>query len=355
MSRFVAPPSELLEQIANDSSVENFKASFPNVRDSAVRYCELAGENFYGFENILDFGCGVGRFIFAFDEHIGSGQRLFGCDLNESCAKWCEQNIEFAKINWSSLLPPLPYEDESIDYINAVSVFTHLTVDLQIKWAAEIYRILRPGGVIAFTTNGVGYIPFLLGLSKTIFPVHDYRTMGSGDVLAVLSEGGPDEDEGQRAIVTFHSEGALKEIFYPLELRYYEPLSTLAGGQAIAVMKKTGRGKIIEPDKYRSSGKDFFFPSQNLSSEFRCYLSFEGDAYYAHEQILDFAITSSSGEMSVRGTPIKVQRIFADSHLVPINIPVSAQATAFQIQLGLRESGSLPPMKINWPHLISLN
>jgi SAM-dependent methyltransferase len=53
------------------------------------------------------------------------------------------------------------FEDESFDLVYALSVFTHLTGDLQIAWRDELRRVLRPGGLLLVTTHGRSYVPRL--------------------------------------------------------------------------------------------------------------------------------------------------------------------------------------------------
>src|SRR5580693_8477157 len=73
---FVAPPSNLLTQIANDPSVDNFKWSIAHVRGSVVSYLAKVGRDFGTMPNVLDLGCGVGRFLFAMKPLLTPGQKL---------------------------------------------------------------------------------------------------------------------------------------------------------------------------------------------------------------------------------------------------------------------------------------
>lgn len=57
------------------------------------------------------------------------------------------RNAEFAK----------SHPDDSIDIAYCSSVFTHLTDDLCRQWVAELARVVRPGGLIAFTTAGMSF------------------------------------------------------------------------------------------------------------------------------------------------------------------------------------------------------
>lgn len=64
----------------------------------------------------------------------------------------------------NSLEPPLAFaEDESFDLAFANSVFTHIPLDLQGPWIAELRRILRPGGMLICNVIGRSLQEKMLG------------------------------------------------------------------------------------------------------------------------------------------------------------------------------------------------
>src|SRR5947208_884804 len=66
-----------------------------------------------------------------------------------------------ARSEVNGLAPPLAFDDASFDLVYALSVFTHLTGDLQVAWRDELRRVLRPGGRLLITTHGRSYVPRL--------------------------------------------------------------------------------------------------------------------------------------------------------------------------------------------------
>lgn len=104
------------------------------------------------FETVLDFGCGCGRLI----RHVNTrtSANLHGCDYNPQLIEWSRVHLPFGEFVVNEIGPPLPYQDETFDYIYARSVLTHLPEHLQVQWMAELNRVLRPDGVLYFTMHG---------------------------------------------------------------------------------------------------------------------------------------------------------------------------------------------------------
>jgi SAM-dependent methyltransferase len=110
---------------------------------------ELLGERLRG--TVLDFGCGCGRTA----RHWRRlGLDLHGCDYNPELVAWCRDNLPFMEVAVNDLEPPSPYEAGTFDVLYAMSVLTHLTEPRQLSWLADWRRILRPGGLLLFTTHG---------------------------------------------------------------------------------------------------------------------------------------------------------------------------------------------------------
>ena len=108
--------------------------------------------------SVLDFGCGCGRVTRYWDGFAGS---VAGSDLDERAIEWCHRNLRFARFEPNRLQPPLAFDAESFDLVYALSVFTHLTAELQIAWRDELLRVLRRGGYLLVTTHGRSYLPRL--------------------------------------------------------------------------------------------------------------------------------------------------------------------------------------------------
>jgi len=111
-----------------------------------------AGTQIERFERVLDFGCGCGRVA----RHWNGIEELelHGCDLDSEQIEWCRRNLPHLHARVTTLTPPTTYERASFEFIYALSVFTHMDEELQHAWIEEFRRLLRPGGMLLFTTLG---------------------------------------------------------------------------------------------------------------------------------------------------------------------------------------------------------
>jgi SAM-dependent methyltransferase len=114
-----------------------------------------AGVELDSLDAILDFGCGCGRVA----RHWAGleSTEIHGCDYNPRLVEWCRRNLPFVDARTNELEPPTPYQDMRFNLIYAISILTHLTEPVARRWLAEWRRILRPGGVLLFSTHGDSY------------------------------------------------------------------------------------------------------------------------------------------------------------------------------------------------------
>ena len=101
---------------------------------------------------ILDFGCSSGRVLRHFyPQHREQGWHLFGVDIQARPVEWMRQNFpnEFC-VYTGTVLPKLPFADNSLDVIYGISVFTHIKY-LWDMWLLELKRVLKPGGLLIQT------------------------------------------------------------------------------------------------------------------------------------------------------------------------------------------------------------
>jgi SAM-dependent methyltransferase len=154
------PPPRLRVLVAGTADAEWFLES-GRVQAAHLRaLLDRVGHPFDALGSVLDFGVGCGRIARWFDDDDGG--RMHGCDYNGELVDWCQASLPFMRTRRTELEPPLPYPDDSFDFLYVFSVFTHLSVPLAERWMAELGRIVKPGGLVWFTIHGAGYRERLL-------------------------------------------------------------------------------------------------------------------------------------------------------------------------------------------------
>lgn len=104
--------------------------------------------------HIMDFGCSSGRVLRHFElERAANQWTLYGVDLQARAIEWMRRNFPpHYQIATSSLVPHLPFADNSLDVIYGISVFTHIKY-LWDAWLLELRRVLKPDGLLIQTVH----------------------------------------------------------------------------------------------------------------------------------------------------------------------------------------------------------
>lgn len=91
-------------------------------------------------QSLLDIGCGRGEFL---DGFIRCGVKGHGVDRSRAAEKYCPA----AELRTADLeTDKLPYDDDFFDVVYSKSVIEHFYYPE--KLVAEIYRVLKPGGLV---------------------------------------------------------------------------------------------------------------------------------------------------------------------------------------------------------------
>ncbi len=146
-------PAAVRRQRIGDASEDAFHVAGATVymkMQQTLRRC--FGEGYEGFPSILDWGCGCGRVLRHFVARTKS--EITGIEIDHDNLRWCEEHYPAAIFHEGRLEPPLDIPADSFDLIFGISVFTHLTEEMQHQWLAELRRITKPGGVVLMTVVG---------------------------------------------------------------------------------------------------------------------------------------------------------------------------------------------------------
>lgn len=161
------PPPHLIFLVAGTNDISWFldrgRRSAADITDALDR----RGQSVEGLGAILEFGCGCGR-VLRYWRGL-SNTRVCGTDYNPELTEWCAANLPFVETRRNQLAPPLSYRNGQFDLVYAISVFTHLTEDLQRPWMQELVRVLKPGGILVVTTMGARYLLRMGGREREEF------------------------------------------------------------------------------------------------------------------------------------------------------------------------------------------
>jgi SAM-dependent methyltransferase len=109
-------------------------------------------KSYKDFDSILDWGCGCGRVSRYF---VDIPEINFtGADVDLDNISWCNEHLHAGSFFHVPLHPPTSFGDNTFDLIYGISVFTHLSKDVQFSWLKELNRITRRGGIILVSIHG---------------------------------------------------------------------------------------------------------------------------------------------------------------------------------------------------------
>ncbi len=105
---------------------------------------------------ILDFGCGVGQFLFYLQRE--GFQNISGIDISKSQIEFALQmqpKVEFSHV--SNSVDFLQRHPEQYDVITMNDVLEHIDLEQMIPLLQALYKSLRPGGLIVIKTINSAY------------------------------------------------------------------------------------------------------------------------------------------------------------------------------------------------------
>lgn len=154
---------------------------------------------------VLDWGCGPGRVIRHMPDIMNANCRFFGTDANKKSIGWCRIHLPGVSFNHNSLKADLPYEDDFFDLIYGISIFTHLSEKAHWAWVDELRRVLKPGGLMYITTQGVA--------SRKIMTASEQNLFDQGK-LVIRGK----VQEGHRTYSAFHPPSFVGKLFGDMEI-----------------------------------------------------------------------------------------------------------------------------------------
>jgi len=119
--------------------------------------------------SILDWGCGPGRVVRHLPALVPQGSNIYGADQNPHYVQWCRRNLKSIRFSKVGIESTFEYPASSLDAIISISVFTHLSASHQQSWMGEMYRVLKPNGLLYLTTQGEAFRSRLTPKEQSVF------------------------------------------------------------------------------------------------------------------------------------------------------------------------------------------
>ncbi len=221
------PPLELIYTIGQEYDLDHFYRQSVLGAESIQTILASRGADIASFSAILDFGCGCGRLLRRWKAL--NGTQVYGTDYNERLVEWCRASLPFARVSVNPAASRLTYEDDKFDFIYTISVFTHLSEEVQHFWIRELGRVLKPGGYLYVTVLGSTRLHQLRPEERTRFE--------SGELVLRNTR-----YSGKNVCEAFHPERFVREkLADGLTVLDFVPGGAQDANQDVYLMQKPGR------------------------------------------------------------------------------------------------------------------
>jgi SAM-dependent methyltransferase len=108
----------------------------------------------------LDFGCSSGRVVrvlaAAFPDVVWHGR-----EPNARAIAWARDQLPGIDFQVSAETPPLDFGAAGLDFVFAISIWSHFAEAAALRWFEEMRRVIRSGGHLLLTAHGYHSVSFL--------------------------------------------------------------------------------------------------------------------------------------------------------------------------------------------------
>jgi SAM-dependent methyltransferase len=124
---------------------------------------EPAGLGLSPDTSVLDFGSCWGRITRFFMRDVAL-KNLYGIDVVPEFVDECRRLFGSSNFAQCGAMPPCHHASSSMQLVSAYSVFSHLSEKAFLAWMEEFHRVLRPNGILAFTTRSELFLDYCQSL-----------------------------------------------------------------------------------------------------------------------------------------------------------------------------------------------
>ena len=159
-------PSEELQKNTTSISGEQALRQAHSFYNDICNVIEPAGYGLHDDAKALDFGSCWGRITRFFMRDVALSN-LYGIDVVPDFVTECRALFGSVNFDQCDAMPPCHHTAASMDLVSAYSVFSHLSERAFLAWMQEFHRILRPGGILAFTTRSEVFLNYCQHLRES--------------------------------------------------------------------------------------------------------------------------------------------------------------------------------------------
>ncbi|MEZ5959534.1 MAG: class I SAM-dependent methyltransferase [Hyphomonadaceae bacterium] len=144
------PHRDQIRRVSGGFDGFKFDVQGITLSDRLARVFERYARTPLSSASVLDWGVGSGRVARYFNPLAGD---FHGADVDADNLAWCRDHLR-GTYHHIKTTTPTPLPADRFDLIYGVSVMTHLTPADEQAWIAELYRLVKKGGLVLLTTLG---------------------------------------------------------------------------------------------------------------------------------------------------------------------------------------------------------
>lgn len=141
--------------LSSEAALKQAYAFYENVQDALAK----ANAPLTSDSRVLDFGFGWGRISRVFMKEVRQ-KNIHGIDVDPDFVAMTQALFGSTQFLQCPPFPPTSFSDGMFDLVYSYSVFSHLSEKACVAWMSEFHRILKPGGLVAFTTRHETFFDF---------------------------------------------------------------------------------------------------------------------------------------------------------------------------------------------------
>jgi ubiquinone/menaquinone biosynthesis C-methylase UbiE len=144
-------------------------------------------------DKVLDVGCGTGDLTLTAETYVGMSGSAYGIDASSEgidLARKKAKRSDSKAVFEVGLIEKIPYPEATFDIVISRLVIHHLPDDLKRRGIAEIFRVLKPGGLVFLADFRPPTNPILAHVASALVGHRMMMQSNVESILPIVSEAG---------------------------------------------------------------------------------------------------------------------------------------------------------------------